>query len=149
MRELPIKRQWGYRISACVLINVMALCTIGPVTSIGVRAVLEQRPMMGGWTWLTIILVDLFTLSAAVYLCHEPLVQLRTRFTEEGVSRRSWFRSRTMRWQEIQAVDNSFTNTVKLVTEASTISINLSLQGSGRGRANGQDTCSPRGCTER
>jgi len=127
MNELPIKRDWRYGISACVLFTAMALCIIGAVTSLGVRSVLEQHPMAGDWTWPTIILADLLTFTMTAYLCSEPLVQLRTRFTDEGIIRQRWFQPHSMRWQDVQEVDDSFVNNVKVVSETHTISINLYL----------------------
>jgi hypothetical protein len=125
MNQLPIKRNWAYAISACVILAAMALCIIGVVTRIGVQSVLEQRPMTGGWTWSTIILADLLTFAAFACFCNEPLGQLRTRFTDEGIIRPGWFGAHAIRWQDVQEVNDSFVTDVKVVSARHTIRINL------------------------
>ena len=73
------------------------------------------------------ILIDGGLLLSFAYLCSSPIIQLRTKYTDNGIEQPSIFGSKFLHWQDIREIRNITTGNIILVSSNTKININPNL----------------------
>lgn len=106
--RIRLRTNWWIVIFAGVCVFGGALLVGWLVTWPAIKAEKLGHPLPADWTWTGIIAADIFFFFLAAALCWEPLTQLLTVFTSEGIERPG-LRERTfVRWEDVTDVFTSF-----------------------------------------
>ena len=106
--RIRLRIKWWLVIFAGACVFGCALLVVWLVTWPAIKAEKLGHSLPAGWTWTSIIAVDISSFCLAMALCWEPLTQLFTVFTNEGVEQPG-LRERTfIRWEKITDVFTSF-----------------------------------------
>lgn len=115
----------GFALFAVVLITTPAIRW--QITSPELRHTLDNKPLPDDWTWTQIILWDLGIILAIGYLASQPIIQLLTKFTDEGIEQPSLFQIKTIYWQDIQKISNITTANIEIIGPQTKINLNPNL----------------------
>jgi hypothetical protein len=106
--RIKLKTNWWSVVFISVCAFGGALLGSWLVTWQAIKAEKLGHPLPADWTWTSIIATDIFFFFLAAALCWEPLTQLLTVFTSEGIERPG-LRERTfVRWEDVTDVFTSF-----------------------------------------
>jgi len=123
----PFERRILHSIFQIVFVVTSGIYISWWITAPAVNSVLrnQPQPLSEHWLWGAIFLFDLGFLVICTYLCIEESIQMMTRFTDEGITQPSFPRSKLIRWQDVQTIRGLSTNTIRILTSTTQISLNL------------------------
>jgi hypothetical protein len=78
------------------------------------RSRVDTTPLPHDWTWTQIILIDAGLVLTASYLTLSPIIQVLTKFTDEGIQQPGLLRNKIIHWQDIQKIYNTTTDNIEI-----------------------------------
>jgi len=95
---------------------------IWAITWPAVKAARLGQPLPAGWTWASVIGVDMVLIGLFGYLCWQALIQWLTYFTIEGIGQPRLGGYAFLRWSEVTRVTRKL-NTIELQSSGQTLQI--------------------------
>jgi hypothetical protein len=117
MDKKPFVRKKADFLIRTIFVIAGSLYCIWAITAPALKAFWASRPLPGRWTWGAIILFDLGFLMLCLLSCEGDVVQLLTKFTEDGIVQPSFPHSKSIRWQDIRKISGLTTNRIHISSE--------------------------------
>jgi hypothetical protein len=105
MQEIYLKRNWWLVFLFAPILAGGAVFCLYATTWPAIKATQMGKPMLGGWSWPTVLIADVVILFLFGGVFFGLLFQLRIAFTTEGVRAPGIFKSKLMLWADVAYVD--------------------------------------------
>ncbi len=112
----------GFALFSASVITVPAIQW--QITSPELRSSLGQNPLPVGWTWAQVILIDLSIFLLIGYLSLQPIIQVLTKFTDNGIEQPTLFQNKVIDWQDVQEIRNITTANIEISGSKTKIYLN-------------------------
>ena len=120
-------RQRVLGLGGVIAIVAFSVLSVWFVTVTTMSANTNSQLPSGDLVWGKVLLTDAFILVICGLLCAGPVVQLYTKFTDEGIEQPSFPRATSIHWRDVQAIRNIASANVEIIGSDKKIYLNPRL----------------------
>jgi hypothetical protein len=123
----PFKQRWIYGLGSVIFVFILTLVSIWFLSAPVIRASLNNPPLSSQLTWGKVLLIDVIILVIFGFLGSGPLIQLLTKFSDEGIEQLSFPKNRFIYWRDVKEIRNFTTANIEIIGLNTKIFINPNL----------------------